>query len=101
MRSDNLRSLGFVGDQIIRPKDGAVEYGDLTAMAVHVEDEILSHDSKADLQNAIGVRFPNLLPIMDSNHSADYLHCLLPATRVVCLGNGEKRDARRREPDFT
>ncbi len=41
-------ALGFVGDEVVDLGDGAVEDGDLESVVVHVEDEVLSHDGKAD-----------------------------------------------------
>ena len=48
VRADDLGALGFVGDEVIDLGDGAVEDGDLESVVVHVEDEVLSHDGKAD-----------------------------------------------------
>ena len=48
VRADDLRALGFVGDEVVDLGDGAVEDGDLESVVVHVEDEVLSHDGKAD-----------------------------------------------------
>ena len=48
MRADDLGALGFVGEEVVHLGDGAVEDGDLEAVVVHVEDEVLAHDGQAD-----------------------------------------------------
>jgi hypothetical protein len=46
--ADDVGALGFVGEEVVDLGGGAVEDGDFEAVVVHVEDEILSHDGKAD-----------------------------------------------------
>ena len=48
VRTDDVGAFGLVGDEVIDFGYGTVEDGDLEAVVVHVEDEILSHDGKAD-----------------------------------------------------
>jgi hypothetical protein len=48
VRADDLGALGFVGEEVVDLGDGAVEDGHFEAVVVHVEDEVLSHDGKAD-----------------------------------------------------
>ncbi len=51
VRADDLRALGFVGEEVVDLGDGAVEDGDFEAVVVHVEDKVLSHDGEADQAN--------------------------------------------------
>src|SRR6185503_17044061 len=46
--ADDIGSFCFIGDEVVDLGDGPVEDRDLESMVVHVEDEILSHDCKAD-----------------------------------------------------
>jgi hypothetical protein len=46
--SGDLGPFGFVGQKVIHLGNSAVVHGHLEAMIVHVEDQILSHDSQAD-----------------------------------------------------
>jgi hypothetical protein len=48
VRADDLGALGLVGEEVVDLGNGAVEDGDFEAVVVHVEDEVLSHDGKAD-----------------------------------------------------
>ena len=54
VRADDLRALGLVGDEVVDLGDGAVEDGDLEAVVVHVEDEVLAHDGQADEADITG-----------------------------------------------
>ena|SRR5438477_9075915 len=51
MRADDVRAFGFLTEKLIDFGDGAVEGDDLEAVVVHVEDEVLAHDSQADESN--------------------------------------------------
>ena len=49
--SHDIGPLGLVGNEVIDFGDRPVEHGNLEPVVVHVEDEILSHDCKADEAN--------------------------------------------------
>ncbi len=48
MRADDLRALGFVLEELVDLGDGSIEDGHAVAVVVHVQDQILAHDSEAD-----------------------------------------------------
>ena len=54
--ADDLRALGFVGEEVVDLGDGAVEDGDYEAVVVHVEDEVLAHDGQADETDVSSLR---------------------------------------------
>ena len=56
VRPDDLRSLGFVGEEVVHLGDGAVEDGDLVAVVVHVQHQVLAHDRQSD-QSDIAICF--------------------------------------------
>ena len=48
VRPDNLCAFGFVGHEIVDFRNSAIEYRNLKAVVVHVEDEVLAHDGQAN-----------------------------------------------------
>ena len=48
MRADDLGALGFVGEEVVHLRDGAVVGDDGEAVVVHVQNQILAHDGQAD-----------------------------------------------------
>src|ERR1017187_2335993 len=51
VRADHLRALGFILDEVVHLGDGAVEYRNLVAVIVHVENQILPHPRQANQAN--------------------------------------------------
>ena len=48
MGANDLRSLGFVGQEFVDLGDRPVVGDDGETVVVHVEDEVLAHDGQAD-----------------------------------------------------
>ena len=44
----NLRALGFVRNKLIYFGDRSIENGDLVAVIVHIQDQVLAHHGQAD-----------------------------------------------------
>ncbi len=48
MGTENLGSLGFLGQKLVNLLDRAVVGHDGEAVVVHIEDDVLAHDGQAD-----------------------------------------------------
>ena len=48
MGADNRRALGFVIEELVHFGNGSIEDGHAVAVVIHVEDQILAHDSEAN-----------------------------------------------------
>ena len=48
MRADNLRALGLILDKVVYFGDGSIENGDLVAVVVHIQNQILTHHREAN-----------------------------------------------------
>src|SRR5947209_16281684 len=48
MRPDYLRAFGFVADELVNFGHCPVPYRDLVPVVVHVQHEVLAHDSEAN-----------------------------------------------------
>ncbi len=48
MRADYLRALGFVVDELVDFGNGSIEDRHFVSVVVHVQDQVLAHDGKAD-----------------------------------------------------
>lgn len=49
--SHDVLSLSTSLDELVNNGGGSVEHGDLEAMALHVQDEVLTHNGKTDQSN--------------------------------------------------
>jgi len=74
VRADDLRAFGFVVDEVVDLRYGAIEDRNLLSVVVHVEDEILSHDCQSDQsdvttclfhESSLTFQIPNLCPAWD------------------------------------
>ena len=48
VRAHHLRAGGFVGDEVIHLRDGAIKNGYAIAVVVHVQNEVLAHYRETD-----------------------------------------------------
>jgi len=48
VRANNFRALRFVLNKIVYFRNSTIEYGNFVAVIVHIENEILAHNGKAD-----------------------------------------------------
>ena len=56
VRAHHLRAVGFVRDEIVDLRDGAIEDGHAVAVVVHIQDQVLAHYREADQSDVASFR---------------------------------------------
>ena len=81
VRAHHVGAGGFVRDEIVNLRDGAIEDGHAIAVVVHIQDEVLAHYREADEADIAG------LHECYCNEALRYSWCsaCMGSMRVACL----------------